>query len=213
MLIDFLGDSITEGAGASSQDKCFVERVKQLLNCQVINHGKGGTRFAHQNKPSLDPTWDLDFCYRLKDLDRNADLVIVFGGSNDYGHGDAPIGETKDNTPDTFYGACNFLAQSLLKMYKKEQILFILPLHRVDDENPLGEGYKEKPSLTLEGYTNIIKEVLDKNQIAHLDFRNNLGKAEGSSLFQDGVHPSDEGHELIAQLLTSYIKENYKYEA
>ena len=31
MLIDFLGDSITEGAGASSQDKCFVERVKQLL--------------------------------------------------------------------------------------------------------------------------------------------------------------------------------------
>jgi lysophospholipase L1-like esterase len=206
MLIDFFGDSITEGAGATSQNKCYVERVGQILNCKVINHGVSGTRFAKQNKSSADPRWDLDFCYRLKDLNRNADLIFVFGGTNDFGHGDAPIGNKEDNTPDTFYGACNFLASSLLKMYKKEQIIFILPLHRVEEDNPRGEGFKEKPSLTLEGYRNIIKEVLDKYQIKYLDIRDNLGRAEDNPLFQDGIHPSDEGHELIAQQLVDYIR-------
>ena len=209
MLIDFFGDSITEGAGASSQDKCFVERVGQILNCQVLNHGIGGTRFAHQHKPSDDPRWDLDFCYRLKDLNRNADLVFVFGGTNDYGHGDAPIGKPEDDSPDTFYGACNFIVRSLLNMYKKEQITFILPLHRIDENNPLGDGYKAKPSLVLDGYRNIIIEVLNKNDIAYIDIRDNMGKAEENPLFMDGLHPSDEGHELIAHYVVDYIKEKY----
>ena len=209
MLIDFFGDSITEGAGASSQDKCFVERVGEILNCQVLNHGVGGTRFAHQKKPSDDPRWDLDFCYRLKDLNRNADLVFVFGGTNDYGHGDAPIGKIEDDSPDTFYGACNFIIDSLLRMYKKEQITFILPLHRVNEDDPRGDGYKQ-PSLILEGYRDVIKEVLEKRDIAYLDIRDSFGKAEDNPLFIDGLHPSDEGHELLDQLVVDYIRTKYK---
>ena len=210
MLIDFFGDSITEGACASRQDKCFVERVGQILNCQVINHGIGGSRFAHQTKKSIDPRIDLDFCYRLKDLNKNADLVFVFGGTNDYGHGDAPIGNKEDNSPDTFYGACNYIASNLLKIYKREQITFILPFYRLDEDNPFGDGSKDKPSLTLEGYRNIIKEVLNKYEITCLDFRKEIGKAENNPLLQDGLHPNDKGHELVAQLLVNYIKEKYK---
>ena len=209
MLIDFFGDSITEGAGASSQDKCFVERVGQILNCQVINHGIGGTRFAHQKKPSIEPRYDLDFCYRLKDLNRNADLVFVFGGTNDFGHGDAPIGKPEDESPDTFYGACNFLVKSLLNMYKKDQITFILPLHRSDENDTRGEGAKENPSLVLDGYRSIIKEVLDKNGVAYLDIKDNMGRAEDNPLFQDGIHPSDEGHELLAHYVVDYIQSKY----
>ena len=205
MLIDFLGDSITEGAGASSVENCFVERVGQLLNCKVINHGIGGTRFARQRKPSADPRWDLDFCSRLKDLDKNADLVFVFGGTNDYGHGDAPIGKREDNTPDTYYGACNYIVENLLKTYKKDQIAFIIPLHRVNEQSPLGDGYKE-PSLPLEGYTNILIEVLNKYQIQYVDFRKNFGKGEDNPLLSDGLHPNDKGHDLLARLLVEYIK-------
>lgn len=209
MLIDFLGDSITEGAGSSCVEKCFVERVGQILHCQVLNHGIGGTRFAHQSKPSDDTRWDLDFCYRLKDLDKNADLVFVFGGTNDFGHGDAPIGNKEDNTPSTFYGACNYIAQSLLKKYKKDQITFILPLPRHDEDNPYGEGNKEKASLNLEGYKNIIKEVLDKYGITYLDFSKEFGKAKENKLFYDGLHPSDEGHDLLAHLVVNFIKRKY----
>lgn len=209
MLIDFLGDSITEGVGASSYEKCFVSRVSQLLKCEVINHGIGGTRFAHQSKPSDEPRWDLDFCSRLKELNPNADLVFVFGGTNDFGHGDAPIGNIDDDTPNTFCGACNYIINYLLKLYKIEQISFILPLHRVGEDNPRGDGYKEPPSLVLEGYRNVIKEVLDKRKIPYVDFRDNFGKAENNPLFMDGLHPSDEGHNLLAELIVKYIKEKF----
>ena len=207
MLIDFFGDSITEGVGASSVNNCFVERVGQLLNCKVINHGIGGTRFAKQSKPSDEPRWDLDFCSRLNELNKDADLVFVFGGTNDYGHGDAPIGKIEDKTPETFYGACNYIVENLLKTYKKDQITFILPLHRVNEESPYGDGYKN-PSLPLKGYTNIIIEVLNKHNIKYLDFRNNFGEAENSPLLSDGLHPNDKGHDLLARLIVEFIKSN-----
>ena len=206
MLIDFLGDSITEGALASKQSKCYVERVGEILNCKVINHGISGTRFAHQKEASESPRFDLDFCYRLKDLDKSADYVFVFGGTNDYGHGLAPIGNKNNNTPDTFYGAVNYLANNLLKMYKKEQITFILPLHRIDEDNHYGDGSKTVPSLTLSGYIDIIKEVLDKYQIKYLDFRKDIGKADNNPLIADGLHPNDLGHEVLARLIVNYIK-------
>lgn len=202
MIIDFFGDSITEGAGASSQNKCYVERVGQLLDCRVINHGISGTRFARQSTPSAESRFDLDFCSRLKDLDKTADYVFVFGGTNDFGHGDAPIGKMGDNTPDTFYGAVAYLAEHLLEMYQRNQITFILPLHRSDENNPYGEGIKEKPSLLLDGYVQIIKEVLDKYQIRYLDFRDEFDE----SMLMDGLHPNDLGHELLANLIVDYIK-------
>ena len=206
MLIDFLGDSITAGAAASSMDKCYVERVGQLLNCSVINHGIGGTRIAHQKEASSEAIYDQDFCQRLKDLDKNADYVFVFGGTNDYGHGLAPIGTPEDCSPDTFYGAVNYLATNLLKMYRRNQITFILPLYRLNEDNPYGEGSKKTPSLALEGYRQIIREVLDKYQIKYLDFRQEIGKAENNPLLFDGLHPNDLGHEVLANLIAGYIK-------
>ncbi len=38
-------------------------------------------------------------------MDNDADIIIVFGGTNDFGNGDAPFGEMSDRTPYTFYGA------------------------------------------------------------------------------------------------------------
>lgn len=206
MLIDFFGDSITEGAMATSQDKCFVERVGQILGYEVINHGVSGSRFAHQNKPSEFPRFDLDFCYRIKDLNPTADLLFVFGGTNDFGHGDAPIGKSGDSTPETFYGAIDYLCSHLLQIYQKEQITFILPLHRKTENNPYGDGSKEKPSLTLDGYINIIIETLNRYQIKYLDFRNEFGEVDDNPLFADGLHPTDLGHELLANLIVNYIK-------
>lgn len=40
-------------------------------------------------------------------MDNDADIIIVFGGTNDFGNGDAPFGEMSDRTPYTFYGRIN----------------------------------------------------------------------------------------------------------
>ena len=209
MKINFLGDSITEGHGASSPDKCFVSLVGKALNCEVNNYGIGGTRLAIQQKPSLEPRWDLDFCSRVNNIDKDADIVFIFGGTNDYGHGDAPFGEFGDKDPHTFYGAVDYLINQLLLTYKKEQIVFIIPLYRINENNPRGDGYKTSPLKTLQEYREAIIKVLIQYDINILDIKDDIGKAEGNPLFIDGLHPSDAGYQKIAALIIQYVNNHF----
>ena len=104
--INFLGDSITEGCCATAPELGYVEALKRTCGlASVRNFGIGGTRIARQRIPSEEPKYDRDFGSRIAEMDPDADIVIVFGGTNDHGHGDAPLGTDSDRTPDTFWGA------------------------------------------------------------------------------------------------------------
>lgn len=206
MKINFLGDSITEGAAASSIEKTYVYLVGKMLNAEVRNYGVSGTRFARQYIPSLEPRFDLDFCMRAKEMNDDADYVFVFGGTNDYGHGDAPIGKLGDKTKDTFYGAIDELVNILLKKYKKEQIIFIPPLYRISEDNRFGEGNKKEAGPTLQEYRSYMMEVLNKYKIEVFDIKDKMGKPEGNDLYQDGLHPNDKGHQKLAELIANYFK-------
>ncbi len=91
MKIAFWGDSITQGSGASSLEFGFVEQVGKKLNCQVINYGLGGTRIARTTVPNVYHCLDIDFNLRVPLFDKNVDKFFVFGGTNDYGQGHAPM--------------------------------------------------------------------------------------------------------------------------
>ena len=52
MKLLFLGDSITQGVGASTQDKRYTDLVAAKLGCKVINYGISGTRIARQKETS-----------------------------------------------------------------------------------------------------------------------------------------------------------------
>ena len=78
----------------------------------VKGYGVSGTRIAVQKK-EINEAWNENFIERAKRMDKNADIVCVFGGTNDYGHGDAPIGNIGDDNPATFYGALNTLFRYL----------------------------------------------------------------------------------------------------
>ena len=205
MVINFLGDSITEGCGASRYENGFVPLIEKLLNCQVNNYGIGGTRIAKQLTPSLDPKWDLDFGSRVKELDPNADLTFVFGGTNDFGHGDAPIGNISDTEPTTFCGAMNNLIKELLKKFKKEQIVFILPIYRFNDDDPLGDHYRYKPTMPLQGYRDLMTEIISRYNIEVLDIKDLVGKPKDTKYFDDGLHPNDAGHRKITEILANFI--------
>ena len=107
--INFLGDSITEGVGASAPDKVYHQVILRKYGLAAArNYGISGTRYARQITPTLnEPRFDLDFCQRYAGMDDDADIVVVFGGTNDFGHGDAPIGTPDDRTPDTFWGGAH----------------------------------------------------------------------------------------------------------
>ena len=124
----FLGDSITEGVGVSDVSKRFTDLIAERTGAICINYGVSGSRIAHQH--AFDPTQrhDRDFCMRAEEMQREADCIVIFGGTNDYDHGDAPFGSFSDRTPMTFRGALHTLYTYLTENYVGIPVVVITPL-------------------------------------------------------------------------------------
>lgn len=205
-VINFLGDSLTEGKGASNPKRCFVEQFKKITKIKKANnYGIAGTRIARKTVPSENAAWDNDFVKRYTDMDRNADIVVVFGGTNDYGHGDARLGTFESRDVHTFYGACHTLMCGLSEMYVGKPIVFITPIHRSN------ENIKDQNGHVLKEYVKVIKEVAEYYSIPVLDLFATGGiqpeiPVVKERLVPDGLHPSDAGHLIIAERLKGFLE-------
>jgi len=211
LKINFLGDSITEGHGATGKDKTFWSLLGQSTGAIVRGYGIGGTRFAKQKNPSANPRHDLDFIMRAKEMDDDADMVVVFGGTNDFGHGDAPLGCFADRTADTFYGACHTLFTDLINKYPEATIVVMTPLHRCNEDNPRGDGFKTEEVAPLSTYVKIIKEVAEFYSLPVLDMWAVSGIQPRVPIIKqkycpDGLHPNDAGHAIMAKRLEGFLK-------
>lgn len=202
--INFLGDSITEGSCATRPEWAYVEVMKTSYGLAAArNYGIGGTRIARQQVPSENPKFDRDFPSRVSEMDPDADIVIVFGGTNDHGHGDAPFGVDSDRTADTFCGACHCLYRSLLENFPRAKIVVLTPLHR--------EVETRADGITLEDYVNQIRNAAAQYGLPILDlYERSTIKANvpeiAARLTTDGLHPNDEGHAILAQEIGEYLK-------
>ncbi len=69
-----------------------------------VGFGIGGTRIARQLHPDpADAVAFLQFHTRVSQMDKNADIVVMFGGTNDFGNEEAtPIGHMSDHTAESF---------------------------------------------------------------------------------------------------------------
>ena len=102
----FLGDSITEGHGLESTEGAYWNLLKKREGLsEIYVDGIGGTRFTKQWMPSENPRHDNEFVSRVKNIPQDADVIVVFGGTNDFGHGDGLLGNRGDKSPHTCYGA------------------------------------------------------------------------------------------------------------
>lgn len=207
--IAFLGDSITAGAGAEIEENRYTNLLCEKLKCECLNYGISGTRIAKQFEPSQEPIYDLDFIDRAKSIDRTADLVIVFGGTNDYGHGDADFGDIESVSQYTFFGAVKTLAEYLIDSFGREKIVFILPLHRFGEENTKGEnGSQKKERPPLYKYREAIIEICNFYNLKYYSLNNFFPLptvSTGDDLTIDGLHPNIKGHKLIADILFQKI--------
>ena len=197
-IINFLGDSITQGVGTTSCENTFHYLIKKKYNVKyAYNCGVGGTRIARHTVPSMDAIYDLYFELRAETMDKNADLIVVFGGTNDYGHGDALFGDVDSDDICTFCGAVNSLISKLERDFPKAEIVFMTPLHRIGEEVP------SKPEgKILEDYVNAIRTICKKRGIALIDlFEMNPLDPNDKVLVPDGLHPSDAGHKIMAEVI------------
>lgn len=211
--VAFLGDSITEGTGVEDIENCRYDNViKRSCGLKAVyNYGVGGTRFAHQITPSEKPRYDLCFCGRAYDIDRSADIIVVYGGVNDYLHGDAPIGKDGDNTPATFCGAVEWLMSFVQEEYSGKKIAFIAPAHCCGDDKPSGRNQNRADAMPLKGYIEIIKRTAERHKLPVLYLSETLGLDPNvpeikEEYAPDGLHFNDKGHAVLAERISDFLR-------
>ena len=218
LKVNFLGDSITEGSGVSNVAEYRYDNVlmRECGLAAVNNYGIGGTRIAHQEKPSENPRYDLCFCGRAYNMDPGADLVVVYGGVNDYIHGDARFGCPDDRSPETFCGAVYFLMDRLKSLYPGRPIVFMTPAHchfkGVSDTCPSPRAMKKNDAQPLLEYVKVIKSRGEELGVPVLDLFEGLGidpndPEQKARYTVDGLHFNDDGQAILADVLGRFLSE------
>lgn len=192
--INIMGDSITYGIGTNTQQETFAYPLAAMMGASVVNnYGISGSTVAGGN------TYSAAFINRYTSMDPTADLVIFFGGTNDYKFG-VRLGQAWDCTPNTFYGGLNMIMRSLKEYYPNSRIVFMTPLQRTDYTASNADGkylneYRDAVKIMANAYD---IQVIDT--YSGVDLRNNL-----QEYMPDGLHPNAAGHQLIANYVYSQL--------
>lgn len=193
--VAFLGDSVTYGDKLSSQSSTYASRLALKMGAEAYdNYGMNGSCMGG-NHP--DRFWD-----RYPAMTDDAELVFVFGGTNDYEWA-TPLGAMGDSSTQTFYGVLNLLMSSMKQKYPDAQIIFLTPMRRLRDTWKNSEGY------VLADYVSAIVEmgafydipVVDLYHTASMNFVGRRG------YLADGLHPTATGHKVLAEYLYGLLWE------
>lgn len=202
--INVLGDSITAGSGVTDPEHIYHAVLGRLVGADTVrNYGIGGTRIARQSGPD---THGVAFVDRYTEMADDADLVLVFGGTNDYGHGDAPFGTMDDRTPETFCGACHLLFAGLIEKYPTTPIVVMTPIQRLNGNVP-----SNNTGLPLVAYADKIREIAGFYALPVLDLYRCSGICPNLPVQQqrfcpDGLHPNNDGAARIAARLAGFLQ-------
>lgn len=185
--VAFLGDSITEFNN-------YQYKVQDILGFETVyNHGKTGTAITGSE------SWS--FTNRAESIEEDADVIFVFGGTNDY-HYSKKLGDDNGRANTyTFYGAVRTLCDRLTTAYPKAHIVFATPLKRVMEAEQGSEGVN-KEGCTLEDYAEAIKTVCSAYEnISVIDLYNEsaIGIDNAPEYLYDGLHPNESGFAVLAQ--------------
>ncbi|MDD7254466.1 SGNH/GDSL hydrolase family protein [Bullifex porci] len=214
-IVSFLGDSITEGVGVSNIELYrFDNLIKQRCGCKrVNNYGISGTRIAHKTQPTEKARHDMNFCGRCFDMDKESDVIIVFGGVNDYLHGDAPLGKLGDKGRDTFCGSVDYLTRTIREEYPNATLVFFTPAHCYCDD-----GYSQiKPEglireeHLLSKFREAIIKIAPNNGFYVFDMAKELEidpklPEDKEKYTVDGLHFNDVGNSVIADVMIKCIE-------
>ena len=206
MKMNCLGDSITwgyipdSGARMANPYPSIVKNLLGLSECR--NYGISGSTLA-VNSGNYDP-----MCIRYADMDDDADIVLVFGGTNDYGRAvyTPNLGTITDSVNTTVYGALNILCDGLITKYPKALIFLCTPLKRADKTAANGGGY------TLEDVAKAIRDVGEKFGMPVLDLNYEGGFYISNAAFRsqyggdDKLHPNQAFNtDHLAPMVARYV--------
>lgn len=199
----FIGDSITDVGRNRSDGLDLGEGFPKLIAAQLLHKYPDYGLTILNRGISGDTVIDLKNRWRKDCLELNPDLVTVLVGINDVGH---VINEQKvptDKELEEFEKNYHFLLESLMQKAEAKIVLvepFVLPYpkDRLDWRQQLDPRIQ------------IIRHLADDYDalLIPLDgILNAEGIANGYPMYtgDDGVHPTLEGHTVIADAWFSYL--------
>lgn len=209
MKIAFLGDSITCGYGLSDPQAKYTVSVSDRLGLTEENYGITGTLMARSGLNHAD---GRDFVSRMH-LIEQADVAVIFGGTNDYFWGDTPI---RGGADDRYFAhAVETLCQYVSRFRAGKITLIVTPYPHNGVGNYLGgQTWKtasrhdtDAPNFcghTLADYASIIEEICTAYDIPCLNLHRNFDFDHRRHTL-DGCHPNEEGHRLLAEVIGNQL--------
>lgn len=213
--IDFMGDSITEGyPGGSTVTKKYWEFLGDKLNATVHGYGIGGSTVADGSNPMFS---------RVLNMERDVDLIFVFGGTNDFANYNRVLGDqftvssgtrTLNTNTATFYGGLNQLCLNLITTFPSATYVLLTPIHRKNFSGQKTDLQANGQGLYLDAYVDAIKKVGDWFSIPVIDLYNHSSlypqdQTQKLTYFasdNDGLHPNTLGHEVLANVIYDELK-------
>jgi|GEM_PF-579095 len=215
-----LGDSITEGAKANGWqwhryiDKYFKENGVETT---IVNLGIGGTSVCTSSyvSASLQP-----FVNRLNTIPTDVDVIVIFGGTNDWGN-NATLGAISDTGTETFYGAYKHMLEWFANNRPNAKILTITPLKRYyrgyTSTWTNAQTTRNTKGQLLQDYVRAVKEVSEMYAIPCVDLHNESGlnpvlDIVRTKYMEDGLHPTAEGNKKMYPIILNKLKPLVEYD-
>ena len=215
----FLGDSITAGVGTNYAYHMYLH---DRFGWACKNYGYGGSGYARSypstggkmatgqeglgvtitNGNKFEPN---DFLTRIATIPTTVDALVIFGGTNDWAHGDVI-------SVSDFITAVNNVFTYAQSYFGRIPIIVLLPIHRGNDTTPNATTGK-----TLKDYCDIIKEIAVPYGIRCIDLfaesglnpanqhNNDLYYVRDDTSVSDSVHPNHYAHKMISNIIASTL--------
>ena len=178
--ITVLGDSISTGG--------YTGILANMTGATLQNLSTSGTLLAG------------GLTGKVASVDKDADLIIVFGGTNDYWHKNVYIGTPDSTDPKTFVGALRYILNYLKENNPDAEILFVFPPDQTFGGNPSSTDFGKG---TLDDFRAAFLNFCNENGVDYV----NLAETEFDTSIHsgDGVHPNTAGHQIIAEAIYNAI--------
>lgn len=212
--IGLIGDSIAANGG-------FIAKAADILGFTYKNVAIGGWMLGDKEGVSVYKQVNGVTPANVG-LDGDEDMVIIFAGTNDFGHA-LTIGEPYIVDADGHRSAnqddlttCGGLEKTIQTLYTKYNgyipIIICLPLQRSLEGSYSSGGSWDKNEIDkyMDDYIDGIKAVAQYYGIPVCDFYNiNMNPnipAANTKYFSDGLHPNTAGHNLMGRWLAKFIE-------
>lgn len=183
-----IGDSIS--VGGTYQDNIINARVVELLN----NISVSGSTITNTGADSMVLIYDT--------IDSDADLISIFGGTNDFGN-DVTIGTSTDVVDTTFWGAYRIIIEGLLTSHGSAGLF----LYTIPKRNYLSGGLINGNGDSVEDFNFVIRSLASEYSLPVVDLYNEWGVSALNMLdfTTDNLHPNEAGHLRISKLTNQVI--------